>query len=132
MVILTLQEQQRIRGGSKGCRNIQDAVLCDNMLSVNMLICDNVLSAVNYYHKALRLGCCSSPRSASANRRKTFRYFILSLTLLTIVWTWWKNALHCFLLLLSPLSPIEKVSVPCYRLQFLTFFQLRLICVKLL
>ena len=22
---------------------------------------------VNYYHKALRLGCCSSPRSASAN-----------------------------------------------------------------
>ena len=24
------------------------------------------LKAVNYYHKALRLGCCSSPRSASA------------------------------------------------------------------
>ena len=23
--------------------------------------------AVNYYHKALHLGCCSSPRSASAN-----------------------------------------------------------------
>ena len=24
------------------------------------------LTAVNYYHKALHLGCCSSPRSASA------------------------------------------------------------------
>ena len=26
---------------------------------------DGVLPAVNYYHKALHLGCCSSPRSAS-------------------------------------------------------------------
>ena len=24
------------------------------------------IPAVNYYHKALHLGCCSSPRSASA------------------------------------------------------------------
>ena len=26
----------------------------------------HLLPAVNYYHKALHLGCCSSPRSASA------------------------------------------------------------------
>ena len=25
----------------------------------------NVLSAVNYYHKELHLGCCNSPRFAS-------------------------------------------------------------------
>ena len=27
----------------------------------------DMLEAVNYYHKALHLGCCSSPRSASDN-----------------------------------------------------------------
>ena len=26
-----------------------------------------IMEAVNYYHKALHLGCCSSPRSASAS-----------------------------------------------------------------
>ena len=40
------------------CCNIQDGALCDNSWR---------LLAVNYYHKALHLGCCSSPISASAN-----------------------------------------------------------------
>ena len=42
------------------CRNIQDGALCDN--KVNKII--KRLPAVNFYHKALHLGCCSSPRSA--------------------------------------------------------------------
>ena len=44
--------------------NIQDGVLCD---------------AVNYYHKALNLECCSSPRSASAAvyRRYVGKAFLL-------------------------------------------------------
>ena len=33
----------------------------------NKLFPDQRLEAVNYYHKALHLGCCSSPRSASAD-----------------------------------------------------------------
>ena len=28
---------------------------------------DGALPAINYYHKALHLGCCSSPISASGN-----------------------------------------------------------------
>ena len=40
----------------EGCCDIQDGVLCDNSYR---------LPAVNYYHKALHLGCGSSPRSAS-------------------------------------------------------------------
>ena len=35
---------------------MQDRALYDN---------SERLPAVNYYHKALHLGCCSSPRSAS-------------------------------------------------------------------
>ena len=31
-----------------------------------VIIVNGWLEAVNYYHKALHLGCCSSPRSASA------------------------------------------------------------------
>ena len=44
--------------------NIQDGVLCD---------------AVNYYHKALHLECCSSSRSASAAvyRRYVDKAFLL-------------------------------------------------------
>ena len=38
------------------CCNIQDGVLRDNGYQ---------LPVVNYYHKGLHLGCCSSPRSAS-------------------------------------------------------------------
>ena len=37
-----------------------------------------LLEAVNYYHKALHLGCCSSPRSASESRyysTKTESYY---------------------------------------------------------
>ena len=33
------------------------------------------LPAVNYYHKALHLGCCSSPRSATANSSDTVKSF---------------------------------------------------------
>ena len=47
------------RGRSKGCCNIQDGALCDNSWR---------LKAINYYHKALHLGCCSSPRSASGKK----------------------------------------------------------------
>ena len=36
----------------QGCCNIQDGALCDN---------SKRLPAVNYYHKALYLECCSSP-----------------------------------------------------------------------
>ena len=39
-----------------GCCNIEDGALCDN---------SQRLEAVNYYHKALHFGCCSSLRSAS-------------------------------------------------------------------
>ena len=38
--------------------SLEDGVLCDN---------SERLDAANYYHKALHLGCCSSPRSASAH-----------------------------------------------------------------
>ena len=42
-----------------GLLHIQDEALCDN---------NERLSAVNYYHKELHLGCCNSPRSASENK----------------------------------------------------------------
>ena len=48
--IFCTQQQGRIRGGS--C-NIQDGMLCDN---------SKRLEDVNQYHKALHLGCCSSPQ----------------------------------------------------------------------
>ena len=39
--------------------------ICDEKL--HFLCSDQRLKAVNYYHKALHLGCCSSPRSASGD-----------------------------------------------------------------
>ena len=41
----------------KGCCYIQDRALCVN---------SSRLPAVNYYHKALYLGCCNNPRFTSA------------------------------------------------------------------
>ena len=38
----------------------------DFILREKCLNTEFCLEAVNYYHKALHLGCCSSPRSASA------------------------------------------------------------------
>ena len=35
---------------------------------------------VNYYHKALHLGCCSSPRSASGNNQNHYFCHIFSRT----------------------------------------------------
>ena len=49
-------EEVQIQRRIQGCCNIQDGPLCDN---------SQRLEAVNYYHKAFNLGCCSSPRSAS-------------------------------------------------------------------
>ena len=41
----------KIRGGCRTAGTSKNGALCDK--------------AVNYYHKELHLGCCSSPRSAS-------------------------------------------------------------------
>ena len=51
-VHVRIREQVRIWD----CCNIQDGALCDN---------SQRLPAVNYYHKALHVGSCSNPRSAS-------------------------------------------------------------------
>ena len=41
------------------------------------------LAAVNYYYKALHLGCCSSPRSASVNKSEiTHNFFSVAVFLL--------------------------------------------------
>ena len=53
---LHFSSKKHVQRRIKGCCNIQDGVLCDN---------SSRLEAINYYHKALHLGCCSSPRSAS-------------------------------------------------------------------
>ena len=55
-ISFTERSQRRIQG----CCNIQDGVLCDN---------SERLKAINYYHKALHLGCCSSPRSVDGSDR---------------------------------------------------------------
>ena len=42
-----------------GLLQLQDGALCDNSYR---------LKVINYYHKALHLRCCSSPRSTSAEQ----------------------------------------------------------------
>ena len=44
----------KIRGGCRTAGTSKNGALCDK--------------AVNYYHKELHLGCCSSPRSTSEDR----------------------------------------------------------------
>ena len=60
------------------CCNFQDGALCDNTKR---------LPAVNYYHKALHLGCYSSPRSASVTYfREVSTYFSEKLLQEAVVW----------------------------------------------
>ena len=50
------------------------------------------LAAVNYYYKALHLGCCSSPRSASVNKSEiTHNFFSVAVFLLCFC-----CCCHCF------------------------------------
>ena len=58
-------------------------------------LANNWLKAVNYYHKALHLGCCSCPRSASGITVKRFGmlfksknkvYFILYIILYILLY----------------------------------------------
>ena len=54
--IVSIEIGQGVQRWISGCCNIQDGALSDN---------SKRLPAINYYHKPLDLGCCSSPRSAS-------------------------------------------------------------------
>ena len=61
--------QQASQRRIQACCKIQDGTLCDN--SYWLLV-------VNYYHKVLHLGCCSSPRSASEHVSEQFSRVICS------------------------------------------------------
>ena len=57
-----------IRGGSKApaTSKMERFVIIVNGFQPLTII--TKLPAVNYYHKALHLGCCSHPRSAAGNK----------------------------------------------------------------
>ena len=66
--------------------------MCLGFFTVNLLVCLTkncvTLPAVNYYHKALHLGCCSSPRSASAFLVKAKFLFLRDASEYLQVMTW--------------------------------------------
>ena len=76
------------------------------------------LEAVNYYHKALHLGCCSSPRSASGfifiNRTDQMRLYLLTYLFIYLFIYLLACLLACFLpSLLTYLSLILYIRKYC-------------------
>ena len=68
--------QFSIQSWIQDCCNIQDGALCDN---------NQRLEAISYYHKALHLGCCSSPRCASVVYIVFLLYYCICLSTISVI-----------------------------------------------
>ena len=70
------------------------------LLCLLPVLSSSLLEAVNYYHKELHLGCCSSPRSASASCLSCLLFrpfpFLLSSTFFVFHLKLWALNIHLF------------------------------------
>ena len=98
------QQFTKLQRRIQDCCNIQDGALCDN---------SQQLPAVNYYYKALHLGCCSSPRSA-AELTSQFYQFILIYAIKKFLFLSSQAIVSCFVIFFLVLSfSVNFISIFC-------------------
>ena len=98
-----------------------------SIIALVSVVSENIsLEAVNYYHKALHLGCCSSPRSASGNDHP--RTFLEKLTL--ALHNHFLTAIRVFQLNLTLPVPCISESFIEIKIKLNFYFHISLWCIK--